>query len=67
MKRLVFASACILTGFGLGSLTPVGRALAALVTPAAINGCTYLASPPTLADRQTIKFQCDVNGRLLVH
>lgn len=67
MKQLAFALAFIGMGFILGSLTPVGRALAAYISPAAINGCTYFASPPTLTDRQQTKFQCDVNGRLLVH
>ena len=34
--------------------------------PAAINGCIYLASPPTLTDKQSTSFTCDSTGKLRV-
>ena len=40
-------------------------AVQAQPAPAAINGCVYLSSPPTLTNGQTSPFQCDVNGKLL--
>lgn len=34
------------------------------LTPAAVNGCQYNATPPSLSDLQTIAFQCDSAGNL---
>lgn len=33
--------------------------------PNTFPGCVYNATPPTLADRQVVPWQCDVNGNLL--
>ena len=67
MRRVILALACLSVGFGVGSLSPIGRAFAALVSPAAVNGCLYQSSAPTLATGQTYVFQCDVNGKLITH
>ena len=34
--------------------------------PALVNGCVYLAAPPTLSDRQSQVFTCDSTGKLRV-
>ncbi len=34
--------------------------------PAAVNGCQYNSSAPALADKQTVVFQCDTNGALII-
>lgn len=34
-------------------------------TPDSLPGCIYNATPPTLSDRQTVPWQCDVNGKLI--
>lgn len=67
MRRVVFAALCLSAGFAIGSLSPIGRAFAALLTPTAVNGCLYQSSVPTLASGQTYVFQCDVNGKLITH
>jgi hypothetical protein len=35
------------------------------LSPANVNGCQYLTSPPTLSDLQTSVIQCDSAGKLL--
>ena len=45
----------------------VSYAVAATVgqtQPAAVNGCVYNSSPPTLSDGQQGVFQCDASGNL---
>jgi hypothetical protein len=42
-----------------------GAAPAQIQTPAAVNGCIYLANPITLTDKQRSAFLCDANGKLL--
>jgi hypothetical protein len=42
-----------------------GAAPAQTQTPAAVNGCIYYSSLPTLANGQRNSFLCDVNGKLL--
>lgn len=34
--------------------------------PDSFPGCVYNATPPTLADRQVVPWQCDINGNLLI-
>lgn len=34
-------------------------------TPTTLPGCVYNATPPTLADKQVVPWQCDVNGKLI--
>lgn len=65
MKLALLASFCLVLGFVAGSLSPVGMAFAQIFSPAAVNGCIYFSSPPTLSDRQQNVFQCDVNGKLI--
>lgn len=65
MKLALLASICLALGFVAGSLSPVGVAFAQIFSPAAVNGCIYFSSPPTLANRQQNVFQCDVNGKLI--
>lgn len=36
------------------------------ITPGVIPGCIYLATPPTLTDKQQSPLLCDVNGKLNV-
>lgn len=67
MRYVLAALALFGAGFFLGSLTPVGRALAQALAPSSINGCIYQATPPTLANKQSTIFTCDVNGNLRVH
>lgn len=38
---------------------------AAQRAPDSFPGCVYNATPPTLADRQVVPWQCDINGNLL--
>lgn len=53
-------------GFVIGSMSPIGKAVAQLVQgPAQINGCIYLSSPPTLTNGQQTTFLCDSHGSLL--
>lgn len=60
--RIVLA---FIGGLTLGS---AGLALAqALVAPAAVNGCVYNSTAPTLSNRQQTVFECDVNGKLITH
>lgn len=65
MKLLILAVVCLISGFTIGSLSPVGQAFAQLMSPAAVNGCIYYSTPPTLANRQQNVLQCDVNGKLI--
>jgi hypothetical protein len=54
--------------FILGFLLACGLAGAAPAqtqTPAAVNGCIYYSSLPTLVNGQRNSFLCDVNGKLL--
>lgn len=53
LKKLLFLAA-VLAGI------PAAQAQA----PNVIPGCVYNLSTPTLADKQTIALQCDVNGKL---
>lgn len=50
----------------VAGLIGVTVAIAQQSSPAAVNGCVYNATPPTLTDKQSTVFQCDVNGKLLV-
>jgi hypothetical protein len=65
MKLVALALICLSLGFAVGSLSPIGNAFAQLMSPAAVNGCIYFSTPPTLANRQQNVFQCDVNGKLI--
>lgn len=50
-------------GLVIGS---AGLALAqTALQPAAINGCIYNSSLPTLTNRQSTVFHCDSSGKLL--
>lgn len=53
----------IALGFTLGGVALV---TAQQIGPSNVNGCVYLATPPTLTDRQSYVFTCDVNGKLRV-
>lgn len=37
----------------------------AQLAPDSFPGCVYNATPPTLANRQVVPWQCDVNGKLI--
>mgnify|MGYP006355459973 CR=1 FL=1 len=65
MKLAGLALLCLTLGFAAGSLSPIGAAFAQLMSPAAVNGCSYYSTPPTLANRQQNVLQCDVNGKLI--
>lgn len=54
----------VLLGFLL-LLGLAGAAPAQTQSPAAVNGCIYYSSLPTLANGQRNSFLCDVNGKLL--
>ena len=61
MKTIV----AFVSGLIVGS---VGIALAAgAISPAAVNGCVYNSTAPTLSNRQQTVFECDVNGKLITH
>lgn len=34
--------------------------------PTDIAGCVYNTTPPTLANKQTVALQCDINGKIIV-
>lgn len=34
--------------------------------PSELPGCVYNATPPTLADKQSVRIQCDINGQIKV-
>jgi hypothetical protein len=34
--------------------------------PSGVAGCVYNVTPPTLANRQTVVLQCDINGKLIL-
>lgn len=55
---LILAASIILAGVAIG--------VAQVSTPAAVNGCVYNSSPPTLTDKQTAPFSCDSTGKLRV-
>lgn len=55
---LILAASIILAGVAIG--------IAQVSTPAAVNGCVYNVTPPTLTDRQTAPFSCDSTGKLRV-
>lgn len=55
---LILAASIILAGIAVG--------IAQVSTPAAVNGCVYNSSPPSLTDRQTVPFSCDSTGKLRV-
>lgn len=65
MRLWIIAAVCTLAGLVIGALTPVGPAFAQLFQPAAVNGCIYFSSAPTLSNRQQNTFRCDSNGRLV--
>jgi hypothetical protein len=65
MRLAALAALCLLIGFVVGSVSPIGVAFAQIFSPAAVNGCIYFSTPPTLANRQQNVFQCDVNGKLI--
>lgn len=51
---------------GLAAASAVSLAQSSL-QPAQINGCVYASSLPILSNNQSVQFQCDVNGQLLVN
>ena len=55
---LILAAAIIAAGAAVG--------IAQQTAPANINGCIYLATPPTLTDKQAYSFTCDSTGKLRV-
>lgn len=57
-QALIIAGGLILAGVAVGIAQPS--------SPAAINGCVYLQSPPTLTDKQSAPFTCDSAGKLRV-
>lgn len=65
MKLVALALVCLSLGFAVGSLSPIGQAFAQLMAPAAVNGCIYYSTPPTLANRQQNVFLCDSTGKLI--
>ncbi len=67
MKVVLAVVSSLSIGFTVGSVSAVGRSFAQLVSPAAVNGCVYLSTPPSLSDKQTVAFQCDSSGKLITH
>lgn len=53
------ASALILSALSFGVANAQQRA------PDSLPGCQYNATPPTLGDKQTVAWQCDINGKLI--
>lgn len=41
-------------------------AVSTITTPAAVNGCVFNGTPPTLTDGQTAPLSCDSTGKLRV-
>jgi hypothetical protein len=56
-------AAIIAAGMVLGG---VAVSMAQQASPAAINGCVYLATPPTLTNGQSTVFTCSSTGQLRV-
>ena len=56
-------AAIIALGLTLGGVAMV---TAQQISPSGINGCVYLATPPTLTDLQSFVFTCDSTGKLRV-
>jgi hypothetical protein len=42
----------------------IAVSIAQQTAPAAVNGCIYYATPPTLTDGQSFVFTCDSSGKL---
>ncbi len=57
-QAAIIAGGIILAGIAYGVAQPSG--------PAAINGCVFLSSPPTLTNGQQTVFTCDSTGKLRV-
>lgn len=55
---LILAAAIIIVGIAIG--------FAQVTAPAAVNGCVYYSTPPTLTNGQTYPFTCDSGGKLRV-
>lgn len=60
MKRavLVLAAAALIGGASYYAFSQPA--------PSGLPGCVYNATPPILADKQTVAIQCDVNGQIKV-
>lgn len=64
MRHYIFMAAAAAMGAAMTyAVPPLGAQQSA---PAQVNGCIYISGGVTLANLQTVPFQCDINGRLLV-